>query len=227
MLPDPLHVRHEARHEQDIKLAASVGLVSQMYAGALPIERSRSRIGRRRRAGLHERLGRGFGRNPKFNVQPLFQRRMMPLCRISIAGQQKAADQVAAIDFAQRIELDETPRMGGRGKILAGSDLVLHDALQRIHEPSSQRFAAKEHPIVELRAIAHGEAGKKVAPVDQASLFERTALAGALEPSCVTPVSSRGCLPPAAASGLYFWRALLLSYAVMRSPLPRLRAAVS
>ena len=73
----------------------------------------------RRRGGVHERFGRGFGRNPKLVTQPLCQCRVVPFCRTSIAGKQEAADQMPTIDLTQRIELDKAPRVSCRGKMFA------------------------------------------------------------------------------------------------------------
>ena len=84
----------------------------------------------RRRSGVHERFGRGFGRNPKLVTQPLCQCRVVPFCRASIAGKQEAADQIPAIHLAQRIELDKTSRVSCRGEMFAGGILVLHQAFQ-------------------------------------------------------------------------------------------------
>lgn len=86
-----------------------------------------------------------------------------------------------AIDFAERIELDQTPRMRRRGKMIPGGILVLHEPLQRMHEPPPQRFAAKERPIVEFGRILRRETGQEVASINLAGLFKRAVVAGALE----------------------------------------------
>ncbi len=180
MLPNAFHVRHEAGHDQDIQLAAAVGLIRQMHAGTLDIACGRSGIDQRR-CGAHQRVGRGFGRNPKLVMQPPCQGRVVPFCRTSVAGQQQAADQIPAIHLAQRIELDQASGMSGRGKMIAGGIAVLHKAFQRVHEPPPQRLAAIEHPIVELGAISQREAGEEVGTIEPAGLFEIAAVAGALE----------------------------------------------
>jgi hypothetical protein len=91
---------------------------------------------RRRRGGVYERFGRGFGRNPKLVTQPLCKRRVVPFCRTSIAGKQQAADQMPTVHLAQRIEFDKASRVSCRGKVFAGGILVLHEAFQPMHEPA-------------------------------------------------------------------------------------------
>ena len=44
-------------------------------------------------------------------------------------------DQMPAIDLAERIELDQASRMHRCGKMVAGCILVLHETLQRVHQP--------------------------------------------------------------------------------------------
>ena len=136
-----------------------------MYAGALYIECCRNGLDQRRRGGLHEGFGRGFGRNPKFVSQPLCQCRVVPFCRTSIAGKQEAADQMPTIHLAQRIEFDKASRVSCRGKMFAGGILVLHEAFQPMHEPPPERLAAKERPIVELGTIGQREAREEVTPI--------------------------------------------------------------
>ena len=119
----------------------------------------------RRRGGVHERFGRGFGRNPKLVTQPLCQCRVVPFCRTSIAGKQEAADQMPTIHLAQRIELDKASGVSCRGKMFAGGILVLHEAFQPMHEPPPERLAAKERPIVELGTIGQREAREEVTPI--------------------------------------------------------------
>src|SRR5882757_1507238 len=152
-----------------------------MYAGALYIECGRNGMDQRRRGGVHERFGRGFGRNPKLVTQPLCQRRVVSFCRTSIAGKQQAADQMPTIYLAQRIELDKASRVSCRGKMFAGGILVLHQAFQPMHEPPPERLAAKERPIVELGTIGQGEAREEVTPIEQAGFLERAPVAGVLE----------------------------------------------
>ena len=85
MLPETLHMRYEAGHDQDIQLAAAVGLIRQMRARALDVACGRNRVEQRRRSGVHECRSRGFGCNPEFVMQPLYQRRVVPLRRTAIA----------------------------------------------------------------------------------------------------------------------------------------------
>src|SRR5262249_25035103 len=99
----------------------------------------------------------------------------------SIASKQQAADQMPAIHLAERIELDQAPRVSGRGKMIAGGILVLHEALKPVHEPPPERLAAKERPIVELGTIGQGEAREEVSPIKQAGLLESASVAGVLE----------------------------------------------
>ncbi len=122
-------------------------------------------MGQRRRDGVHERFGRGFGRNPKLFPEPLCQCCVVPFCRASIAGKQEAADQMPTIHLAQRIELDKACRVSSRGKMFTGGILVLHEAFQPLHEPPPQRLAAIERRIVELGTIGQGEARQEVAPI--------------------------------------------------------------
>ena len=137
-----------------------------MCARALDIECCRNGIDQRRRGRVHERFGRGFGRNPKLGTEPLRQCRVVPFRRASIAGQQEAADQVPTIDLAQRIELDKASRVSRRGKMVAGGILVLHEAFQPLHEPPPERLAAKERPIVELGTIVQGEAREEIPAIE-------------------------------------------------------------
>src|SRR5882724_3892275 len=202
MLPSAFHVRHEARHDQDIKLAASVCLIRQMYAGALYIECCRNGMYQRRRGGVHERFGRGFGRNPKLLTQPLYQRRVVPFCRTSIAGKQEAADQIPTIHLAQRIELDKASRVSCRGKMFAGGILVLHEAFQPMHEPPPERLAAKERPIFEFGTIGQSEAREEVSPIAQAGFLEIAFVAGALEQMRVDLQFDRRRPPHTGAVGL-------------------------
>src|SRR3954469_2110329 len=135
-----------------------------MYAGALYIEGCRNGM-ERRRGGLHERFGLGFGCNAQLVTQPLCQCRVVPFCRASIAGKQEAADQMPTIHLAQRIEFDKTSRVSGRGKMFAGGILVLHEAFQPMHEPPPERLAAIECPIVELGTIGQRESREEVTPI--------------------------------------------------------------
>ena len=136
---------------------------------------------RRRRGGVHERLGRGFGRNPKLVTQPLCQCRVVPLCRTSIACKQQAADQMPTIHLAQRVEFDQASRVSCRGKMFAGGVLVLHEAFQAMHEPPPERLAAIERPVVELGTIGQRETREEVTPIAQAGLLEIASVAVALE----------------------------------------------
>lgn len=136
---------------------------------------------RRRHGRGHEGVGRGFRHDPKLALQPLGQCRVVPFRRTSIAGKQEAANQMPAIHLAQRVELDKACRVSRRGKMFAGGILVLHEAFQPLHEPSPERLAAIERPIVELGTISQREAREEVAPVEQAGFLERASVAGALE----------------------------------------------
>src|SRR4051794_27158591 len=90
-----------------------------------------------------------------------------------------------AVDLAQRIELDQTGRMRGRGKVVAAGSLVLHQTLQRMHQTSPQRLAAEERPIVEFRTILRREACEEISPINLTGLVKVTAIAGALEQMCI------------------------------------------
>ena len=173
-----------------------------MHAGALYIEGCRNGIDPRRRGGVHQRFGRGFGRNPELVAQPLCQCRVVPFCRTSIAGKQEAADQIPTIHLAQRVEFDQASRVSCRGKMFAGGILVLHEAFQPMHEPPPERLAAKERPIVELGTIGQREAREEVTPIAQAGFLEIASVAGALEQMRVDLQFDRRRPPHAGAVGL-------------------------
>ena len=109
----PTGVRRETRsraHHQDIQVAAAVGLICQMYAGALCI------MGRRNGSGTGERCR--DGRHSALRSRLPARRRVRPAAVASaprsavppsflIAGKQQAADQIPAVHLAQRIEFDK------------------------------------------------------------------------------------------------------------------------
>ena len=98
-----------------------------------------------------------------------------------ISGEQEIADEVPGVDFAERIERDETAGVRGRGRVVAGRILVVHHALERLDRPPSQGLTAKESPLVELRAVAGREALEEVAEIEAAGPLELAAVAGLLE----------------------------------------------
>ena len=65
--------------------------------------------------------------------------------------------------------------------MISGGILVLHQAFEPMREPSPQRLAAKERPVLELGTIVQREAGEEVAFVAEAGLLEIAAVAGPLE----------------------------------------------
>src|SRR3979490_3112523 len=65
--------------------------------------------------------------------------------------------------------------------MFAGGILVLHEAFQPMHEPSSQGLAAIERPIVELGTISQREAREEVTPIAQAGVLKCASVAGAFE----------------------------------------------
>jgi hypothetical protein len=80
-----------------------------------------------------------------------------------ISGEQEIADEVPGVDFAERIELDETD--GVRGRVVAGRIPVLHHALKRLDRSAAQGLSAKESPLVKVRAVTRREAHEKVAHI--------------------------------------------------------------
>jgi hypothetical protein len=92
-----------------------------------------------------------------------------------------AADEVPAVHFAEWIERDETAGMRGCGRVVAGRILLLHHPLKRLYRPAPQRLFAKEGQLVELRAVAGREAGKKITQIEAAGPLELAAVAGLLE----------------------------------------------
>src|SRR5262249_15998186 len=88
---------------------------------------------------------------------------------------------MAAVHFAQRIELDQASRVSGGGQTFPRRILALHEALQPMHEPPPQRLAAKERPIFEFETITQREACEEVAAIGQASFLESAPVAGVLE----------------------------------------------
>ena len=85
-----------------------------------------------------------------------------------ISGEQKIADEVPAVHFAEWIELNQTASVRGRGGVVAGRILVMHHALERLDRAAPQGLTAKEGPLVELRAVAGRKALEKVAPIEPA-----------------------------------------------------------
>ena len=104
----------------------------------------------------------------------------MALGRGPIAGQQEIADEVAGVDFAERIERNQTAGMRGGGRVVAGRVLVLHHPLERLDRPAAQGLPAKERPLVELRAVAGREAVEKVGVIETAGPLELAAIASLL-----------------------------------------------
>ena len=98
-----------------------------------------------------------------------------------ISGEQEIADEVPAVHFAERIELNETAGVRGRSRVVAGRILVVHHSLERLDRPAPQGLTAKEGPLVELRAVARRKALEKVAGIVTAGPLELAAVAGLLE----------------------------------------------
>ena len=98
-----------------------------------------------------------------------------------IAAQQQIADEVAGIDFAERIERHQTAGMRGRGRVVARRLLLLHHPLERLDRAAAQGLPAEERPLVELRAVAGREAVEKVGLIERAGALELAAVAGLLE----------------------------------------------
>ena len=156
---------------------SAVGLEGEMHAAAADILRRR----RRRGAGFEQRVGLGFGRDVEFVAQTLRQRLELALGRGPIAAQHQVANEVAGIDFAERIERHQTAGMGGSGGVVAGRLLLLHHALERLDRAAAQRLPAKERPFVELRTVAGREAVEEVGLIERAGALELAAVARLFE----------------------------------------------
>src|SRR4051812_15972084 len=133
---------------------------------------------RLRSASLQQRVGFGFGRDVEIVAQALRQRRELALGRGTVAAQHQIADQMAGIDFAERIERHQTAGMRGGGCVVAGRLLLLYYPLQRLDRAAAQRLSAKERPFVELRTVAGREAVEEVGLIERAGALERAAVAG-------------------------------------------------
>jgi hypothetical protein len=105
----------------------------------------------------------------------------VPLGCGPVSGEQKVADEVPAVHFAERIELNKTAGMGGRGHVLTGRILVVHHSFERLDRPAPQGLPAKKSPLVELRAVAGRKTFEKVAGIMTAGPLELAAVAGLLE----------------------------------------------
>ena len=92
--------------------------------------------------------------------------------------------------------------MGGCGKIVAGGIPVLHETLQRVHEPAPEGLAAEERPVVELLAVTQREACEEVAAIFRAGLLESATVAGAVEQMRVDLQFDRRRPPHTGAVGL-------------------------
>ena len=172
---------HETGQHQNIEAAGAVGLEREMDAAAADVARRRRVRDRRRCAGVHQRAGLGFGRHVELVAKTLRQGLEVALGGGPISGEQEIADEMPAVHFAERIERDETAGVRGRGRVVAGRIPVVHHALERLDRPAPQGLAAKEGPLVELRAVARREALEEVAPIEAAGQLELAAVAGLLE----------------------------------------------
>src|SRR5207237_8172529 len=105
------------------------------------------------------------------------QRVELALGRAPIAAEDEIADEVAGIDFAERIERNQAAGMRGRGRVVARGVLLLHHPLKCLDRAAAQGLPAKERPLVELRTVAGREA------VEEVGLIQTT---GALELAAVT-----------------------------------------
>src|SRR6185369_7007952 len=148
-----------------------------MYGAATDILR------RRRRAGIGLEQGGRFdlGRDVEFVAQTLRQRGELALGRNPVAAQYQVANEVACIDFAERIERHQAAGMRGSGCIVARRLLLLHHPLERLDRAAAQRLPAEERPLVELRTVAGREAVEKVGLIEGAGALERAAVASLFE----------------------------------------------
>src|SRR6185369_17942403 len=94
-----------------------------------------------------------------------------------IPAQHEIADEVAGIDFAERIERNQTAGMHGGGRVVARRVLLLNDPLERLDRAAAQGLPAKERPLVELRTVAGRIAVEKVGSIETASAIEFAAIA--------------------------------------------------
>ncbi len=172
---------HEPGQHQNIHAAGAVGLEREMDAATADVARRRRVRDRQRCAGVHERAGLGFGRHVELVAKALRQGLKVALGGGPISGEQKIADEVPGVDFAEGIERDETAGVRGRGRVLAGRIPVVHHALERLDRPPPQGLTAKESPFVELRAVAGREALEEIAQIEAAGRLELAAVAGLLE----------------------------------------------
>ena len=158
-------------------VAFAVGLECEMHAAAADILRRRRRLG----IGFEQRVRLGFGRHVEFVAQTLCQRLELALGRGPIAAQHQVANEVACIDFAERIERHQAAGMRGGGGVVARRLLLLHHPLERLDRAAAQRLPAEERPLVELRTVAGREAVEKVGLIERAGALERAAVASLFE----------------------------------------------
>ena len=151
----------------------AVGLECEMHAAAADILRRRRRLG----IGFEQRVRLGFGRHVEFVAQTLRQRLELALGCGPIAAQHQVANEVACIDFAERIERHQAAGMRGGGCVVARRMLLLHHPLERLDRAAAQGLPAEERPLVELRTVAGREAVEKVGLIESAGALERAAVA--------------------------------------------------
>src|SRR5262249_8536239 len=108
LLPNAFDVRYKTRQHQNIKAASGVGLECDMYTATTDVARRWRALVGLRYAGAQQRADVGFRRHAELVAETLRQGLKVPLGGGSISGEQQIVDEVAAIDFAERIELNET-----------------------------------------------------------------------------------------------------------------------
>jgi len=167
----------EAGQHQDIDASAAIGLKGEMDAAAADILRRR----RLDDARIEQCSRLRFRRHVELVAQTLCQRIELTFRREPVAGQHEIADQVAGVDFAERIERDETTGMRGCGGVVGCRMLLLHHALERLDRPAAQGLPPEEGPLVELRTVAGRKAVEEVGLIELASAFERALIASLLE----------------------------------------------
>ena len=153
-----------------------------MDAATAHIARRRRLLDRQRCAIVQQRAGLGFGRHVELVAKTLCQGLKVALGGGLISGEHQIADEMPAVHFAERIELNKTAGVRGRGRVVAGRILVVHHTLKRLDRPAPQGLTAKESPLVELRAVAGREALEEIAQIEAAGRLELSAVAGLLEP---------------------------------------------
>src|SRR5262249_31168471 len=137
LFPDPLDVGNETRQHQNINAARAVSLEREMDAIAPDVPRRRWVLECWPRIVVQQRARLGFRCYVELLAKTLRQGAELALGGGPISCEQKIADEVPVVYFAERIELNKPASVGGRGSILSSGIPVVHQALECLDRPPS------------------------------------------------------------------------------------------